>query len=386
LTTSAETTIDLKKTTAVTNALKRLPESGIVQIDSERFTFSSKDVEARQITIDKRAQFQSTTAAHAAAATVRFIEHEIIMAYGNSGLDAPVTDDTYKPIINLNTSTNLLWDYDEFTDYNGLRAGSWRPTVQTTSNTRDLDNATEYYSANQGTHADPAVEMGMAIRAWMSGTKWAADTGKVYWQLYQPCRVWRVNSLSGEKYRATSSWPTNARLYSGNDGVNWTAEWATEATPTTAATWTAWTKTNEAFAADSKYLRYTFGGTVAGSANNAALIEISDLAIALSTASVPTVSLAAELESTQLINGRITNNTTGQWLELNYNLVVDDSITVDCDNKTAYASNGVNALSAVSFSDRKNWVNLAAGTNALQFDMPNTGNITIATYWRDRNS
>lgn len=386
--TGTEAVIELKNNRTQLKYIKQLPESGMVQIDSEIFTYSSKDNKSYELTIDSRAAKQTSTAAHSIAATVRWIEHEILLFYGSATMEAPVTDDTYKPIINMATSTNLLWDYDEFTDKNGLRAGSWRPTVWATTNTRDTDHATEFYEANHGTHADPAVEMGMSLKAWQNGTKWVAETGKVCWQVYNPCTFYKVTAASGEKYRAASSWPSNSRLWGNNGGTGYgfVALWATEATPTTAATWTAWTKTNQSFTAY-KYLRYTFSGTIAGAADNAAYVEISDITLALTTASVPTISLASESNNTNLLKARITNNTTSEWLEIDYNLALNQSIIVDCDEKTAQASDGQNAISAVTFSSvRRNWLDLKAGTNTLQFDLPNTGDITMTTYWRDRNS
>ena len=87
------------------------------------------------------------------------------------------------------------------------------------------------------------------------------------------------------------------------------------------------------------------------------------------------------------MNARITNKTTDEWLEVDVNLDLNETITIDCDAKTVELEDGTNVIGVVSFSSiRKAWLDLEPGSNELQWDLTNTGNVTLETYWRDRNA
>jgi phage-related protein len=85
----------------------------------------------------------------------------------------------------------------------------------------------------------------------------------------------------------------------------------------------------------------------------------------------------------------LTNNTTSESITLNYAMLLNELLIVDCNAKTITygdgAGDGANAFSAIELStNRQDWLSLAAGANTLQFDDVNTGNITITTTYRSR--
>ena len=80
---------------------------------------------------------------------------------------------------------------------------------------------------------------------------------------------------------------------------------------------------------------------------------------------------------------RITNNTTGQYLEVKCPCPVNTALTVDCVNKKAYLADGTVVRVTLS-SDREEWLDLNAGSNTLQFDDTGTVAVTGVVQHRDR--
>ncbi len=382
--TGSETYITFQNTKNNNRYIGNLPTSGTLQIDSEKFKYVNLNTTKRQVEIDQRAADQTSTAAHSAAATARWIEHDIVLCYGNSTISAPSIDDTHKPMINL-TSTNLTWDYDEFTDDAGLRAGAWRPAVVKTANAIDDAYPTEYFTASHGTMADPAVVMGMAVRSWQNGSAWKADTGDVRWTLYQPCGVWKVSAAAGNKYRYTTNWATRAHLAKSDTGQSYTSVWSAESTPGSAQSWTAWTQTNKSLSGSYKYLAYLFYGNISASSSNSMLYEVTDTTLLLTTANVPSVTLASETTNTQLLDIRLYND-DGDYIDVNHNLPMGYYLDIDCDKRTVKENGVKSVISSIRHSNRDEWFDLKPGTNTLTFSGDNPGTLRVDIFWEDRNS
>src|SRR3990167_10288424 len=109
-----------------------MPRRGIVMIESECIAYTSKNVTARKLTKANtgRGIKDTTAATHTAGVTVRWIQYDLILQYGNLTAETPVQTDTYKPVFSLENSTNANWRYDSadsvFADEAGLRAGGWK--------------------------------------------------------------------------------------------------------------------------------------------------------------------------------------------------------------------------------------------------------------------
>lgn len=381
----AITTIEVARTNANKTNITNLPSEGMVQIDDEIFTYTGKSPDKWQLTGVKRAAKGTAEAVHTVGDNVDMVEHDIWIFYGNSASTAPPVNDALKPILNLDTSTNTLWDYDEFMDYSLLRSGIWLPAVQNTSNSVDDDRKTNYYTADRRSDANPATEMGMSILSYQVGTTWKTENGRVVWQIYIPSGVTTV-TMSGEKYRQTSNWASVARLFRSNDGTNWTGVGSTESTPSSAQTWAAMTGLSSASLSGTfRYLRLTFSGSLSATADNAMHMEVGDVTLVLDSSAVPTVSLATATGNYQLLS-RVTNTATGEWIFVEYSMAIGNTVLIDCENKKIVGPDGDRSDRSITFSSRRQeWLNLQPGVNVLQFDDAGTVGASIATYWQDRN-
>jgi len=380
----AITEIPFKVTKANKTALGALKSSGMLMIGSEIFTYTAKDVKKLKVTGVTRAMKNTSMAAHADGDTVRWIEHEIWIFYGNSSLAAPEQTDDKKPIFDLSASTNISWVYATFADLAGLRTGSWKGSVVKSANTRDLAHKSKTYTGSHGVDADPATELGCALMAWLYGSAWKSETGTIEWRIYSPAGFTTV-SLSGYKYRSSANWPALATVQRSNDGYTWGNAWATEASPSAAATWEALSDHSAvSLGATYNHLRVVFSGSLGASANNAAYFEGTDVTLVPDSNFIPVQSMSSEISNYHL-QAKITNNDTGEYIQLAYGMDLNTDLTVNCDEKTVTFEDGSKPLAALTLSSvRGEWLDLDPGTPELQFDDAGTAGVTIEVYWRNR--
>lgn len=368
-----------------TNAayMKLLPPSGQILIDSELFTYTGVSLTGYYLTGVTRAAKGTSMAAHTATTSCYWIQHEIFIYYGNQTASAPDTDDTRKPMFDL-TSTNTSWVYTSFWESTGMRAGAWKPALVSSYNKTDLAHKSNFYTGNRDTEADPATEMGAIIKAWQSGVIWKADNPVIDWVIYNPATFTEITA-TGEKYRVTTNWPANAKLYKSANGSTWVAVW-TEATPSAAATWEALASHSAvSLSTGYKYLMFRFNGSVGATADNYAALEVEGATLTLSSSYVPQGSFNAA-EGCYYVDGIITNNTSGEWLRFVTSTTLNTAITIDCENKKAYLADNSPVTKIELSTVRKDWLNLSVGTNELKFDDTGTAGASLPVYWRDRNS
>lgn len=376
-------------TNASIDNLKKIPVSGIVMIGTEIFTYQNVHIKTKQLAAVTRAQRGSSMAAHTAGDTVYWIEHDIWLHYGYMSATAPATDNTIKPMFNLNTSTNTSWDYDDFTTNAGKQAASWKPAVQ-----RSTKKTSETYTAPQHTEADPASVMGMAIIVGTKGTRPVAEDAQLEWRINLPSGATHV-SCDGSKYKfLATAWPTAtlaALQYATNQNkkTKWVSAW-NEATPSSTTTWTTWTRNNVSLGGTYYSLRFVFDGGVGASYDNVAYFEIANVTITLASSGVPVVTNIATLaEQTTLyvFQATIENTTTGDSMEINYSCKIGEALEIDTFKKTVTYNGATNALAAITLSSvRDEWLPLAVGANVLTYTENPIGKVDIDIAWRDRNT
>lgn len=385
-------TITFYNTKANATAIKKLPAAGDVLIDSERFTYTGKDDTAKTLTGVTRAVKGTSMASHSVGATVRWIEHDVWLMYGNASAVAPEQTDTRKPIFNLTTSTNASWDYDEFaageSNYyalpNSTRAGSWTPKVVSAYGANS-QIFTGGFSGITPLMANPTTAMGMSVESYIRSGRWQAETAHLEWRWTNPAGG-SVVVTTGSKERNSASWPSRAALQYSNDGVTWVSKW-NEVTPASSGSVTAFANNGTAtLGASYKYLRYDFYGSVAAnsSALGQAYMSVSDVTVSIGT-SRPTVTLGAEAVNYYL-NLTIANGATGESITLKQLMTTAQTLTVDCANHTVTLSDGTNCLAALALSSpRVEWLDIAPGANVLTFTDVGTAGVTVTLAWSDRN-
>jgi len=370
--------ITVANTTANIAALKTLQASGALLIDNEVILYNGVNVSTRKITPTARAAMNTTAATHTSGATIRFIEHTILVYYGNSAVSAPYVNDNVKPMFGV-SSSNTLWEYTDFADRAKIRRFIWN------QNKRIAAGAASYhYFGDHGSLSDdPAVEAGLLIGCYQQTGVWRAGQGDLDWTFYHPAGITNI-AASGEKYKGNASWPT-AKLQKSAGGATW-ADIAAITVPASVTTWTAWTVASTALGAGTwLYVRFLFSGTVNAGTSIFAAMEMSAISVTLDSAGVPSVTMQAEQDNYSM-DVKITNTTTGEYFTVGCVMGLNETITVDCENLRVYNSDGQNLHGALDRSSKRTeFLTLKAGANTIQFDDTGTAAVTVMTKWRARS-
>jgi hypothetical protein len=353
------------------------PNEGILLIDSEAFTYRGKNDTDRQFLNVTRAVKGTSAAGHADEATVYWIQHDIWVFYGDQTLGAPSTDDTAMPIVELDTSSNDSWVYEEFGD-NGLnRAGRWIFEVVSGSEEKVLQ-----YTGNQGASANPWAELGINIPGDALG--YAVDAeGRIY--LYCVCGITNANFTNGE-YRSAGTIVNNAlhewEVISSIDGITWTVEYTI---PDPANTnWAAWNR-DEALASGSKYVALNLDRSSSANVENL-FLEAADCTLTLDTTYTPDATIGSE-QNNYPLDCTIANTATGKSIRLQATLDVDDVLEVDTDAKTIInLTEGENLFGALTQIGgiRPAWLALLDGENVLTYTETGVTDVDVDLVWDRR--
>jgi hypothetical protein len=392
------TTIEIKHTVAMKKLMMTLPAKGMLILTDEVITWGVCSPKTWEFTGCTRGAKDTDAVAHLISVIPYWIEHEIWIYYGNEDINrtgssnirySPVISDSRKPVFDL-SSTNTSWVYTSFmssaSETNLKRPGSWTPAIAQNGNTKDGSHPTYIYTGNRGAKANPATEMGMWIAAWLSGTVWKMNHAHLEWELYNPAKFTHI-TCTGEKYRAISSFPL-AQFQTSLSGreSSFDVVW-TDATPGSAATWTALAAHAAVALTDAAFVRFVFTGNIAAGVDNYAAYEIEAVTMTLTSANVPQGSLNPA-HSCYAFNAKVTNNLTGEWLKFETSCPLNKEVIIDCENYEAYVHDG-QQVKEISFSHKgnKEWLTLSPGVaNELEWDDSGTGTVTGIVYWRDRNS
>lgn len=378
----AVSSIAVNTTSANLEALKKLDAAAnkLVMIDNEVFSYASVDTKNYLLTGVARAQRWTSMASHAANATIRWIEHDIYMLYGNAALNAPENDISRKPLWDINTSTNTSWVYNEFYDAdNPSRPCGW--TAAVLSSTGKQSHA---YTDTHGGSINPAIKMGMRALAYMSNGVWKAETAQIEWRWINPCCATNV-SASGSKYMYLASWGSKAGLQKSSNGTSWTDVW-NEAKPTVAKAWQTFTRTAFSLSGSFPYLRFYNYASIAASAGNESDIEIDGgLSIMLDSAKTPAVMFGAE-QPNYWMETIIRCQETSDEIWLRGLCEINDTIIVDCANKTV-TKNGENAYWMLSLNTvRGAWMDLPVGTATIEIIDEGLTNVDVAIEYEERTT
>lgn len=356
---SSDTTLTLAE------SIDDLPNTGVVMIDSEAIVYTERNPLTKTLSGLTRGSRGTSAASHAASAVVHWIQHDIWVYYGDSTLPAPAVDDNYKPIFNLNTSTNASWVYQEFGQDHGLRAGQWTPGTQWAG------NGVGAYTANHGTNADPWEEIG-----WNTAMPASIYS---YFSLYHPCSITQAVFTNGEaRYDPLSGGGNrDVGVASSNDNFsNMTKEYVHAFSA--ANTWEAWSATVN----PSPYALWI--GIYAYVQIEEAWIEAADVTITINSDYRP-VAAPGSAQNIYQLDCILENETTGQQLRLATMMTFTETLIVDTDARTITLNDGSGRLSAKSAdSIRIEWLPLAPGSNVLTFSDSGTTGIRLDMLWDRR--
>jgi hypothetical protein len=282
--------------------------------------------------------------------------------YGDSSVNAPTVDDDYKPIFELDTSTNDSWVYEEFGSSGGLRPG-------TAAVLKISGGTVTQTTGNQGGSADPWTELGMYVKGGVS-----VENGVAY--VYNPCGIAAANWTNGEYYIYSPS-TGNFRTVKSASGNGWTT--VTTKSFGTTGSWTAWSQ-NDTGITGAYYVGFR------ASSYQEAYFEAADLTVTLDSSYTPDVTVNSEQSNYELAC-TITNEETGESMTLEFSMGTDETLVVDTYKKSiTYLADDSQQMQARSLdSARREWLRLVRGENELSFSDENTTEIEIDILWDRRD-
>jgi hypothetical protein len=357
--------------------ITNLPAAGMVMIGSECFVFTGKNNALKRITGVTRASKGTSMGSHSAAATAWWVQHDVVLLYGNQSAATPTTDDDYMPIFSLSGSNNGSWDYTEFGSVNEAgvaRPGSWYRQARP----RDA----RLYTANQVTDADPWSEVGIELG------NFALFRDLARWAVANPCGITDAFFQSGEKYvfRDADEFSAAIQSYGGVESLE-TGDFVTEYDIAAPAldTWESWSQ-NQALDSGSTAVGLMLAVPDDGGAVDTRRVEASRVTLTLNSSNTPAITIGSE-EGNYSLACTITNNTTDESIQLNFVMDIDQELEVNTDEKTVtYNKDGSSQFQALTVTGgaRRNWLPLIPGENELQFDDTGTAGVTVTVLFRKR--
>jgi hypothetical protein len=349
--------------------------NNIFLIESEAFYYTPANVDLvnYQITTVKRAQKGTSAAGHTAPLTIRHIEHDVWILYGDSTLTAPDTDDANKPMFDL-TSTNGAWGYTNFYDEDNARPAEWNGEVLASRT-----GLSYTYTDDQNTFVSPSTELGLALVG-SSDFQVQNETGMLDWGLTHPAGFTTV-LFSLDKYMS-GSWPAIVGLQYLRTNTQWfTAYNVTE--PAADYTWEASGPTTVSIAAPyPNAIRMVIDGLLSSAINEMALVQFDTITTTFASANLPTITVGAEAAA-YFFDLRITNNTTGEYITVQVPCILNQTVTIDCETKEAYLSDGGRVNVTLS-TDRTEWLDMIPGANTFLYTDAGTNAVTVHVIHRDR--
>jgi hypothetical protein len=345
-----------------------MPGVGLLQIDSEVFSYTSVDVVGRAFKGVTPAAKNTTAASHSAAATVIWIQHDIMITYGDAlAPSAPATTEG-RPVFDLASSTNTSWVYQEFFEEGVERPGAWGFAAT---------QRTEGYGGNQDSTANPFVEMGVA-----STVAGATKPFGGAWILYHPCGISAANFTNGQMYQGGSltTWSTGIR--SSVDGSSYVTRYSIPK-PTAASTWQSWSQNVTGLPSGTRYVALWHEGSA--TLNRVRKVEVADVTVTLDSSKTPTSSIGSEASAYQL-RARLANLTTGEALDIDFDMALGSSLEIDTDTlRVTYLADGSRQYQAITpDAPRDAMLRLAPGANTLEWTDAGTTDVTVGVVWRKR--
>lgn len=327
-------------------------------------------VEAEYVKLNVTA-LQGGTKCTVCTMSVYYAQPRLVIKYGN--WDVPEYSgylDT-KPIFNLATSSNTIWDYKDFIDDRyPNRAAQWVPFQYHSA----AYNFRKYATSKDGEDADPAAVLGIA-------EAYAAPFHDGY-KLYHPCGVTRVVHSGFTKMNtAYRTWRLGAVDVKGGNVPS-----RYENTTNNANAWTAYgpITTDISLVGRTVYF-YFFHKATTTSLNYA---EVTDATLTLTD--VPSVSFRDPNAAGTVYQMacEIENKANQQKLDLNGLVTSDTPIAIDCRRFTVKdkisGANKLTMLSLPSGAVRIPWLELEPGDNEIAYNDTAVGGVLVTLKYRSR--
>ncbi|NJN53658.1 MAG: hypothetical protein HC804_02200 [Anaerolineae bacterium] len=379
------------ETVDVNEPIVNMPPQGVLLIDSELFLYTAKNDTLRRFTILARAAHGTVEAAHTATTAVYWIQHEIEIQYGNSSLSAWPSDDNYMPIIELASSSNLVFDYDEMGSdlvidrQIVIRAGSWVHATGQFYFTPGSFWLWTYYTESQFPGEPEATDPWQVIGLFQRLRGTVTQVPHQRWYRHCPCGVTAANFQNGYKYAAAgqANWRGNLRVSS--NGALWVTEYAIPV-PTLATTWQTWSQNETSLASWARYISLELDSMQITDGGSQWHVEAGDVTLTFDSNLTPTVYMAPE-RGNYTIEALLTHVESGLALQITFATSLDNSLVINTETgEITDLSDGSSQFQAVRRLPRPRveWLPLLPGTNTLQWDEADVVGVDVTFDWRER--
>lgn len=379
---SNDTTLNFAQTRANLTFLRELKSvaNSTLLIESEAIAFDPSEIDFLnyQITNISRGVKNTVAVSHSASSTVRYIERDYSILYGDSDLGALSTDDDFKPIFSL-ASTNLAWTYAQYYDKTANRPGAWQPEVLATKT-----NLSYNYTDSMDTFADPANVMGMA----MVGTKdfqVANEAGTLDWLFHHPAGVTNIaGNLAYNTLDSDDSWPATVGFQYLQPDATWVTAYTDSNFPALSSdSWVSSDSFDVSLGGSYETVRFVMDGQLNSVINAKAMVEFTVDPVSFDSDNVPTSSVGDEF-SVNFFDFTLTNTTSGEYIKVQTPCPVNMALTIDCENKEAYLADG-SRVNVILSTNREAWLDLLPGANGLTYTDTGTAGVDVTITHRDRN-
>lgn len=301
-------------------ALAKLSAQFIVMHGTEWFLCekTATSLTTCKVAVLKRGALGTTKQQHNGGDVFYYIEHAMIVRYGNNSATDPSTATGYdntKPVNSLAdsdmtkagyTATSLFYDPTL-----PNRPGSWSQFIS-----RKGLNTKLYAIKGDAASGDPAL--GIKAAAYLLGASWTKDTVEIGWKLVDAGGIRRI-TLTGRKYRSNTFWVTAKLQYSKDGGHTW-VDIFTETTPSGAAGFEDLAShTDIDIDSTSTMIRMLITGLSDKIDSSYALFEALTFIVYWTTANIPSLTLLGE-QSNYHLDVRVKNTATLG------NLTITDSV------------------------------------------------------------
>lgn len=356
-----------------------------LQIDSdsdnnmELVTFDIDDIDILNFKISNisRAAKTSVNVSHLLGATVRHIERDTWLLYGDSDLGSQSVDSDFEPILDFSSSNTLL-GYTYFYDVDVNRPGSWYPEVLATRT--QLSNN---YTGDLGVMANPATKLGLS----MEGTKdfqVSNEAGTLDWLYHHTAGISNVK-YSGD-YRTVDSddsFPMTVGLQYLKDNGQWQLAYSdSDFPPASSDSWIAFDSFDISLSGTYETIRFVMDGQLNSIQSAKAQWQADTVFLTLNSGNVPSSTMLAE-QSINFFDFILTNSTTGEYIKVTTPCPLNMDLIIDCDRKEAYLEDGTRVFVTLS-SNRTDWLNLQSGVNHLNYVDDGTVAVHVNISHRDR--
>ena len=344
-------------TITASTSITAFPSSGDLLIDDERFTYTGKNDTTRVFSGCTRAVKGTTAAAHTTTDTIRWIEHEIVIKYGDATTPAPAVDNARQPMFKL-TSTNTVWDYDHFEGL-GVRAGDWwvfRPYTGS--------SGTSSWSYTDARNAGPpeGVVLGITTNGTVIGNwRITHPAGVVGWNFTGERNSQYVGSPVGDLSRQIG--PTSWQLVYEIPGVS------------AANTWQSWGDNRPSLGITAYTIQLHKGA--------ARYLEASSVTLYLDSNGAPVASIGTE-QAQYYLSCTISTGTESLTID-GFPIALNEHIEIDCNRLTViHIESGASAIGYLRLNDetRMRWLSIRPGATTLTYSELGLEGVTMTIYYK----